>query len=122
MPRDDLGQALKLLRFVRGWEQRQLARAAKVRGHWVGEYESGRRPEPEELRRLIAAMGFPPDAVERAQRFLAGLHETAPPQAPEERVETDASLERELEQFEVEMAAASSRLSRAIRRVARRGD
>jgi len=120
MPRDDLGQVLKLLRFVRGWEQRQLARAAKVRGHWVGEYESGRRPEPEELRRLVAAMGFPPDAVERAQRFLAGLHETVPPEAPQERAEATASLERELEQFEAEMAAAVSRLSRAIRQLARR--
>lgn len=122
MPHDDLGHVLKLLRFVRGWEQRQLARAAKVRGHWVGEYESGRRPEPEELRRLIAAMGFPPDAVERAQRFLAGLHETAPPQAAAEPAAPDPSLELELEQFEAEMAAAAARLSRAIRRAARRAD
>jgi transcriptional regulator with XRE-family HTH domain len=121
MPRDDLGEALKLLRYVRGWEQRQLARAAKVRGHWVGEYESGdRRPEPEELRRLVAAMGFAPDAVERTHRFLAGLREIGPPEAPEERAAADASLERELEQFEAEMAAAVSRLSRTIRQLARR--
>ena len=122
MPRDDLGEALRLLRFVRGWEQRQLARAAKLRGRAVAQFEGGSRPEPEELRRLVAAMGFAPDAVERTQRFLAGLRETGPPEAPEERAAADASLEGELEQFEAEMAAAVSRLSRTIRRAARRDD
>lgn len=121
MPRDDLGQALRLLRFVRGWEQRQLARAAKLRGRAVAEFEGGSRPEPEELRRLIAAMGFPPDAVERAQRFLGGLRETGPEEAAAAApAEETAALEREVEQLEAEMDGVRSRLGRLLRDLARR--
>lgn len=120
MPRDDLGQALKLLRFVRGWEQRQLARAAKLRGRAVAEFEGGSRPEPEELRRLIAAMGFPPDAVERAQRFLAGLRETGPEEAAAPPAEETAALEREVEQLEAEMDGVRSHLGRLLRDLAHR--
>jgi len=123
MPRDDLGQALKLLRFVRGWTERQLARAAGVRDRLVGQYERGeRRPEAEELRRLVAAMRFPPDAVERAQRFLAGLREPGPQQevVAARPPEATGALEQEVEGLEAEMDAVRSHLGRLLRELARR--
>ena len=122
MPKNDLGKALELLRFVRDWTQRELARKAQVRGGWMADYESGAaRPEPEELRRMVAAMGFPPDAVERARRFLAYLHGESPAEeAPAASAEEIAALERELEQYEQETAGAAARLNRILRQLARR--
>ena len=67
-----LGEALTILRVIRGWNQRQLGRAAGVSGATISRYEDGTRLAP--VGRLAAAMGFPPHLVERTRSFLRWAH------------------------------------------------
>jgi transcriptional regulator with XRE-family HTH domain len=73
-------KALKILRLARGWNQPQLARAARLSTSAITRYEKGDR-QPEEVRRLVAAMGYPPYLWERALAFVAAA-EVAGASAP----------------------------------------
>jgi transcriptional regulator with XRE-family HTH domain len=62
------GEALTVLRLIRGWNQRRLADAARLSESAISLYEAGQRPAP--VSRLLAAMGFPPHALDRTLSFL----------------------------------------------------
>jgi len=119
----DLGRALELLRVARGWTQDELSRAAEMRGSSISRYESGKElPDADAVRRLVAGMGFAPDAVERTRRFLAGLHgeagadeggrETRSPEAA-------AALQREAAALQADIDGVAARLGRLLRELAR---
>jgi len=56
--REDLGMVVKLIRFLTGWSQRELARASGVSAAQVSRFERGlQAPTPEMLERLILAAG-----------------------------------------------------------------
>jgi transcriptional regulator with XRE-family HTH domain len=135
---NDMGLALMLLRAVRGWKQSDLARAAGVRYNSISVYERGAQaPDPQTLRQLVDAMGYPTDSVERARQFIAGLRgeasstrgegadgETAPGVLRQEAggaSETDraAALATEVDEFAAAMEVVTSRLSRVLRELSR---
>jgi transcriptional regulator with XRE-family HTH domain len=63
---------LALLRTVRGWSQKELADAARVRPSTLSDYERGKKtPSPAMLERLTSVMGFPSSQIDRAHAFLA---------------------------------------------------
>ncbi|HEX5761228.1 MAG TPA: helix-turn-helix transcriptional regulator [Thermoanaerobaculia bacterium] len=120
-------EAVELLRLARGWTQRELADAADVRGAWLADHERGeRRLDPETERRLVAAMEFPPDALERVRELLLWLREAGPAAGdtvdegsatePEERT----PLAREVERVAATLDNAVAELSRLLREFARR--
>jgi transcriptional regulator with XRE-family HTH domain len=119
----DLGRALELLRVARGWTQDELSRAAGMRGSSISRYESGKElPDADAVQRLVAAMGFAPDAVERTERFLAGLRGEAgaSEDAREERSpEAAAALEREAAALQADIDGVAARLGRLLRELAR---
>jgi len=119
----NLGRALEVLRIARGWTQDELSRAAEMRGSSISRYESGKElPDADALRRLVAAMGFAPDAVERTRRFLAGLRgETGASEEGREArsPEAAAALEREAAALQADLDGVASRLGRLLRDLAR---
>ena len=74
MNEDHLRVALTVLRIVRGWNQEELAHAARVRPGTISYYELGKLvPSLRTLQRLTGVMGYPLSAVEEAQSFVATL-------------------------------------------------
>jgi transcriptional regulator with XRE-family HTH domain len=119
----DLGRALELLRIARGWTQDELSRAAEMRGSSISRYESGKElPDADAVRRLVAGMGFAPDAVERTRRFLAGLRgdKEAGQEGGEPGPEAPAARQGEVERLEAEIDGVVSHLGRVLRELARR--
>ena len=123
MPNDDLNVALIILRVVRGWNQDDLARASGVRNTAVSDYERGRKtPELKTLERLVAAMGYPLSAVDRARSFIVSLRAesqilgSAPQRAGKASSPVDkaAALQWEAEQVSAEMGRAVSRMARVM--------
>lgn len=93
MSEDHLRVALTVLRVVRGWNQEELAHAAKVRPGTISYYEQGKLvPSLRTLQRLTGSMGYPLAAIEEAQAFIATLQaESSLRQAVIQGVEDDAS-------------------------------
>ncbi len=130
MPPTDRSLALAVLRTIRGWTQRDLARAAEVRTNSVSEFERGTAaPDAETMRRMVTAMGYPPAAVEWTRRFVVAVREgQRPPRgggagfARGAQSEPDGltPLGQEVEQLAAEMDAALARLGRVLRELARR--
>ena len=121
----DLGRALEVLRIARGWTQDELSRAAEMRGSSISRYESGKElPDADAVRRLVAAMGFAPDAVERTRRFLAGLRgeNEAGEKGEASGAEAPAAQQGEGERLEAEIDGVVSDLGRILRELARRPD
>ena len=118
----DLGRALEVLRIARGWTQDELSRAAEMRGSSISRYESGKElPDVDAVRRLVAAMGFAPDAVERTRRFLAGLRgEEAGEKGGGSGAEAPAAQPGQVERLEAEIDGVVSDLARVLRELARR--
>lgn len=65
-------RALKVLRLIRRWNRTQLARAAGLSVSAITRYEKGNR-QPEDVHRLVSAMGYPRHLWERAQMFVASV-------------------------------------------------
>jgi transcriptional regulator with XRE-family HTH domain len=66
-----LGQALVVLRVIRGWTRQQLADAIGAPEGTLTTWErGGARPRIAMLERLVDAMGFPPMALGRALGFV----------------------------------------------------
>jgi transcriptional regulator with XRE-family HTH domain len=71
-------KALTILRLVRRWNKVRLAQAAGLSNSAISRYEKAlRQPKPEEVRRLVAAMGYPPPLWDRALSFVAAAGEAA---------------------------------------------
>jgi len=78
--REDLGAVVKLLRFLTGWSQRELARAAGVSAGQISRYEGGSQdPTPETLERLILAAGVTMIHIEQMMPILKLYFRTGPP-------------------------------------------
>ncbi|WP_035462118.1 helix-turn-helix domain-containing protein [Alicyclobacillus macrosporangiidus] len=74
------GSRIAQLRRARGLTQAQLASAAGVSASTIAMYETGRRtPDPEQLDKLAAALGVPPDQLKSGP---AGFEEAAEVPAP----------------------------------------
>jgi transcriptional regulator with XRE-family HTH domain len=77
------GRALAILRLSRGMSRTELCRAARVSPGNLSEYERGiARPREENLTRLLDALDFSPEALERAEAFAQypmGKDGTLPP-------------------------------------------
>ncbi|HVF61120.1 MAG TPA: helix-turn-helix transcriptional regulator [Thermoanaerobaculia bacterium] len=119
----DLGRALEVLRIARGWTQDELSRAAEMRGSSISRYESGKElPDADAVRRLVAALGFAPDAVERTRRFLAGLRgeKEASEKGGASEAEAPSAQPGEAERLEAEIDGVVSDLGRVLRELARR--
>jgi len=92
------GRALAILRLSRGFSRIQLAQAARVTPGNLSDYERGRsKPHQATVDRLLAAMGLPPEAIDRAQtfaRYPLGKDGTLPPDVrlPESDVSRKAAL------------------------------
>jgi transcriptional regulator with XRE-family HTH domain len=70
----DLATSLRVLRIVRGWQGRQLAKAARVPASSLSEYETGKKaPSFKTLRRVILAMGYSMNALEDASELIEKL-------------------------------------------------
>ncbi len=70
-PLPDLSIVLTFLRSGQGWSQARLGRAAGVSPNLINDYEGGRKTlHRARLERLLAAMGLPPEAVERTLATL----------------------------------------------------
>lgn len=57
--------ALRKQRLARGWSQRDLADAAKVRPATVSDAENGTRPYPSTIRKFAAALDVRPTDIAR---------------------------------------------------------
>jgi transcriptional regulator with XRE-family HTH domain len=130
----ELSLALTVLRVVRGWNQDDLARAARIRNSAISDYERGKKlPELNTLQRLVDAMGYPLSALERAQHFIATLRSDSALAAlgplpldgaragrprPEAEVDELPELDREAA-LRWEMEQVSAEAGRAISRVTR---
>jgi transcriptional regulator with XRE-family HTH domain len=67
----DLSIVLTFLRSGQGWSQARLGRAAGVSPNLINDYEGGRKTlHRARLEHLLAAMGLPPEAVERTLATL----------------------------------------------------
>lgn len=67
-----LGLSIAILRAIRGWDQKHLAREAGIRPASISEYESGKRlPALRTLRKILDALDFSLADLEDAQRFVA---------------------------------------------------
>jgi len=65
------GQALAMLRLVRGWRQKRLAEAVGIADSTLSCYERGVKPAPLALlRQSVAAMGFPPHLLDDARSLV----------------------------------------------------
>lgn len=94
-----------------------------MRGSSISRYESGKElPDADAVRRLVAAMGFAPNAVERTRRFLAGLRgeKEASEKAGASGAEAPAARQGEVERLEAEIDGVVSHLARVLRELARR--
>jgi transcriptional regulator with XRE-family HTH domain/tetratricopeptide (TPR) repeat protein len=70
-----LGQALVVLRVVRGWTRQQLAEAIGAPEGTLATWERGdARPRIAMLERLVDAMGFPPVTLGRALAYVESAH------------------------------------------------
>ena len=59
----DFGTQLRVMRIVRHWQQRELAKASGVPISYISFLESGRMlPTPDQARKLKAALGWPANA------------------------------------------------------------
>jgi transcriptional regulator with XRE-family HTH domain len=63
------GEALTILRVIRGWTPEDLAAASGFSLRSVQGYERGERPTAEP-RHLVQALGFPPSLLDRAAEFV----------------------------------------------------
>ncbi len=63
------GEALTILRVIRGWAPEDLAAASGFSLRSVQGYERGERPTAEP-RHLVQALGFPPSLLDRAAEFV----------------------------------------------------
>lgn len=64
------GEALTVLRVIRGWTPEDLAAAAGLKPRSIQGYERGERPMTEPPRQLARAMGFPSTWLDRATEFI----------------------------------------------------
>ena len=121
----ELGLALAVLRIVRGWNQKELAKAAGLHNSAISDYERGRFvPELKTLERIVTAMGFSFAALDHTRgllTYLTSQTETrlglpAPSPSPAHRpplAGTTADLGCELEQASADFARALARMTRA---------
>ncbi len=132
----ELGLALTVLRVVRGWTQHELARAARVRDNSISEFENGKRvPDRDTLAGMVAAMGYPPAALDRTRQLVGWLRARVAKRAgaagpvddagaldPSDSLaaERAAALLQEVEQFAADMGGAVSRLAGVLRELTRR--
>ena len=83
------GEALTVLREIRGWTPEDLAAASGLKARSIQGYERGERPMTEPPRHLVLAMGFPPTWLDRAAEFIererAALADTASVDAEQRR-------------------------------------
>ncbi len=80
-------RALKVLRLIRRWNRTQLGRAAGLSASAITRYEKGNR-QPEEMRRLVAVMGYPLLLWERTLAFVASIEGVQ----PEDSAPSDTAL------------------------------
>jgi transcriptional regulator with XRE-family HTH domain len=139
MPEGELNIALTVLRIVRGWTQDDLGKAAGIPNSSISDYERGKKvPSLKTLERLMAAMGFSIQSLQRTRRFIQAVRaesllsddanewqtesggfepaETAEP-VPSEAVfgaVSPAALQWEVEQLSVEAGRVVSRLTRTM--------
>src|ERR1700730_498042 len=74
MPEDELSTALTVLRVIRGWNQTELAKAARMHSSAVSTYERGKIvPELRTIERLVSAMGFPLSALDQTRGFIEAV-------------------------------------------------
>jgi transcriptional regulator with XRE-family HTH domain len=67
-----LGLALTYLRKAIGWNEGDLAAALGVSASLISDYERGKKAlTRERLEKIIAVMGYPPDAIDDALAFIA---------------------------------------------------
>lgn len=70
----DLRLLIILLRVIRGWNQAELAKAARVDRASISDYEQGRRaPSQKTLERIMTAAGMPYSELERMMPSLRTL-------------------------------------------------
>lgn len=78
--------SLTILRTIRGWGQKELARAAGLDADTISAYERRRSPPPETLSHLATLMGYPQSMVERTLAFVGAAREwLEPASSPEGR-------------------------------------
>lgn len=142
MPEGELNVALTILRVVRGWTQDDLAKASGTPNSSISDYERGKKvPSLKTLERLMAAMGFSIQSLQRTRRFIQAVRaesllsddanewqtesgsfepaETAEPvpSSPSDTVfgaVSPAALQWEVEQLSVEAGRVVSRLTRTM--------
>jgi transcriptional regulator with XRE-family HTH domain len=68
------GEALTVLRLIRGWNKARLAKAAGVSVSAISRYEGSSRTASRDVeRRLLAAMRFPPHLLDRTLAFIESV-------------------------------------------------
>jgi tetratricopeptide (TPR) repeat protein/DNA-binding XRE family transcriptional regulator len=90
----DPGEALRLMRSLRGWEQETLAAVSGVKLASIKAIEQGRRdPSPKTLGPLLASLGFTMATLAEARSFVRSLRDqAASAAAPDLRRELLAQL------------------------------
>ncbi|HEX9940665.1 MAG TPA: helix-turn-helix transcriptional regulator [Thermoanaerobaculia bacterium] len=74
----DARLAMVLLRYFRGWDQGELARAARIAPSQVSVYDRGERAIPREaLERMADAVGFPRHLVDPLLRIIRSFRAAA---------------------------------------------
>jgi transcriptional regulator with XRE-family HTH domain len=108
-PQQPLGTVLTLLREVQGWPQNELAVVLGCSPTLVCDYEAGRKPlSRKRLDAIVAALGLPPEAVDRTVAYLAGIRSLSPPEGG------TAGLGDSAEAFVARMAANAEAWGRSF--------
>jgi transcriptional regulator with XRE-family HTH domain len=94
------GEALTVLRVIRGWTAEDLAAASGLKARSIQGYERGERPMTEPPRHLARAMGYPPTWLDRAAELIeserAAVAGTASLEAEERRGVRTAAVAAQL--------------------------
>ncbi len=79
--------AMVLLRYLRNWDQRELAQAARVAPSQISVYDRGDRPVPREILEKVAmAAGFPLYLLDPLLRFLRSFRAAAEGKSRADRI------------------------------------
>jgi len=107
-----LGLALTYLRKAIGWSEGELAAALGVSASLISDYERGKKVlTRERLEKIVAAMGFPREAIDDALAFIDRARtKAAPPVYPSE---SGAELQR-IDRVGQSIADASTQVGRLL--------
>lgn len=110
-----LGLALTILRKAIGWNEGELAEALGVSASLISDYERGQKAlTRERLEKIVAPMGYPPNAVDEALAFIDRARaKAAHPVYPSETGGADAERQR-IDRIVQSLADAATQVGRPL--------